>query len=113
MGVIMKSKTIVNIKKLISVLIFTILISSPLTLNLLNNAVFAANQNVSNFDQLKNAVENANDGDVVILTSDITIPNSATAPEANYRCVLNCSKNIFQGLILFFVWIACSGRCSV
>ena len=65
MGVIMKSKLVVNIKKSISALIFTILISSPLTLNLLNNAVFAANQNVSNFDQLKNAVENANDGDVV------------------------------------------------
>ena len=95
MGVIMKSKTIVNIKKLISALIFTMLISSALIPNLLNNEVFAAGEKyVSNFDDLKNAVNYANDGDVIILTSNITIPNSATAPEANYRCVLNCSKNI-------------------
>ena len=91
MSIIMKSKTIVNIKKLISVLICTVLISATLPSNLLNSVVFAADKSVSNSDELKNAVNNANNGDIITLTSDITIPDNDTATDSS---ILNCSKNI-------------------
>ena len=110
MVVNMKSKMIVNIKKLISVLICTALISSTLPYNLSNYVVFAEEDGaaagasdpdsqdegiyVHDLDSLKNAINNAQNGDIITLASDIQIPNSTTALEENYRCILNCSKNI-------------------
>lgn len=96
MGVIMKSKLIVNIKKLISILICVTIISSTLPANLLNYVVFADNEliYVSDFYELQNAVDYANNDDTIILTCDIEVPYSFTETSTKHYCVLQCSKNI-------------------
>ena len=74
----MKSQVIVNIKKLISVLISAMIISSTLPANLLSYVVFADNQTitVSSFADLQSAFSNAQNGDTIVLGEDITIPDN-------------------------------------
>ena len=106
----MKYKIIINVKKLISVLLCSILISSTMPSSLLNSTVFAKGESyvtksdqtqpsikyknkqdnkehasanscekhVSTFDELQNAINNAQKGETILLDKDITIPKHRT-----------------------------------
>ena len=93
----MKLKIKVNLKKLISVLLCSILISStisPIT-------TFASNEiSVSNFQELKNAIENAKSYNRICLTKDIEITEDDVAEENNvlfsisdYKYIEICGNN--------------------
>ena len=78
----MKSKIIINVKKLISILLCTISISSTIPSSLLNSTAFALNDNditcqsytVQNFEELQDAITHAQKGETILLSKDITIP---------------------------------------
>ncbi len=107
----MTSKLIINIKKLISVLLFTSLISSILPSNLLNNTVFATSPTdftendrcnvVTSFKSMKDAIKESHNNDNILLNNDITVPNNddyllidkditiTSLPNKKYRIIAN------------------------
>ena len=116
----MKFKRIINVKKLISVLLCSIIISSNLPLSSLNGIVFAESgnysetsplaeyknnqdykenalvrnyniQHVSTFDELQNAINNAQKGETILFvhglgSSHLKIKKFINEFKSEYRC---------------------------
>lgn len=126
----MKSKIIVNVKKLISVLLCSILISSTMPSSLLNSTAFAKGESyvtksdqtqpsikyknkqdnrehasansrekhVSTFDELQNAINNAQKGETILLDKNITIPKHRTLyiSSKDITITSNCNKKTIK-----------------
>ncbi len=95
----MKSKLIINIKKLISILLFTSLISSILPSNLLNNTVFASNNiyyGITSFEEMKEAIKKAHNDDTILLYNDITIPDNDDYIIINKDITIKSLKNTYK-----------------
>ena len=95
----MKSKLIINIKKLISILLFTSLTSSILPSNLLNNTVFASNNiyyGITSFEEMKEAIKKAHNDDTILLYNDITIPDNDDYIIINKDITIKSLKNTYK-----------------